>query len=374
LTGSGTVATPLAIANGQVVRSVNGLHDAVTLAAGSNVTVTPSGNTLTIAASGGAGGLSAVAHDTTLQGDGTSGTPLGVKLPASWTTTASSPAIEAVNSGSGTGGYFIGANGVIANAEASDGIGVIGSGHAFGVEGTTDSGGTGTGVHGESGSGPGVHGESSSGSGARGDSSTGDGVLGISGGASKAGVSGRNTAGGFGVYGQSSGDAGHFVGNVNVVGHLTKSSGTFKIDHPLDPAHKYLYHSFVESPDMMNIYNGEVTLDASGTAKVDLPDWFQALNRDFRYQLTALDTPQPGLFVSGRIQHNAFRIAGGVPGAAVSWTVTGIRHDAWANAHRVQVEETKPAAEQGTYLHPEVFGEPPSKSVERRLDDSTDRR
>src|ERR1700730_6502880 len=45
------------IANAQVVKSVNGLTDAVTLAAGSNVSITPSGNTLTLASTGGAWSL-----------------------------------------------------------------------------------------------------------------------------------------------------------------------------------------------------------------------------------------------------------------------------------------------------------------------------
>ncbi len=40
----------------------------------------------------------------------------------------------------------------------------------------------------------------------------------------------------------------------------------------------------------------------------------------------------------------------------VSWQVSGIRHDAYANAHRVTVEEEKPQNEQGSYLHPELFG------------------
>ena len=46
------------------------------------------------------------------------------------------------------------------------------------------------------------------------------------------------------------------AGNLDVTGTISKGGGTFKIDHPLDPTNKYLYHSFVESPDMMNIYNG----------------------------------------------------------------------------------------------------------------------
>lgn len=44
------------IATGQVVKSINTLKDDVTLEAGSNVTITPSGNKLTISASGGSGG------------------------------------------------------------------------------------------------------------------------------------------------------------------------------------------------------------------------------------------------------------------------------------------------------------------------------
>jgi hypothetical protein len=147
-------------------------------------------------------------------------------------------------------------------------------------------------------------------------------------------------------------------GNLNVNGNLSKSSGTFKIDHPLDPANKYLYHSFVESPDMMNIYNGVVLLDKHGKAIVDLPDYFEALNQDFRYQLTAVGAPGPNLYVAKEIAGNKFIIAGGKPGAKVSWQVTGIRHDAYADAHRVVPEEDK-GKERGTYLHPELFKQEP---------------
>lgn len=144
-------------------------------------------------------------------------------------------------------------------------------------------------------------------------------------------------------------------GNVSIKGNLSKGGGSFKIDHPLDPANKYLYHSFVESPDMMNIYNGVVTLDANGSAWITMPDYFQALNRDFRYQLTSLGRPQPNLYVAKEISHNRFKVAGGKAGGRVSWQITGIRHDAYANAHRVQVEVEKSTGERGTYLHPELF-------------------
>ncbi|BCW94249.1 MAG: hypothetical protein KatS3mg007_2143 [Thermoanaerobaculum sp.] len=180
--------------------------------------------------------------------------------------------------------------------------------------------------------------------------------------------SGRGVAGGSntgrGVYGwTASGVAGFFEGNVQVTGTLSKGGGSFKIDHPLDPEHKYLYHSFVESPDMKNVYDGNVVLDQNGEAWVELPEWFEALNRDFRYQLTALGGPGPNLYVAEEIAHNRFKIAGGRPGMKVSWQVTGIRKDPFAEAHRIPVEEEKPANEQGTYLHPKEWGQPEERHV-----------
>jgi len=162
------------------------------------------------------------------------------------------------------------------------------------------------------------------------------------------------------VYGwnlNTAGYAGYFAGDVHVNGTLTKSAGAFRIDHPLDPANSYLNHSFVESPDMKDLYDGVVTLDDSGQAWVQLPDWFEALNQDFRYQLTPIGQFAP-VFVSQEIQDNRFQIAGGSAGMRVSWLVTGIRHDAYAEAHRIPVEEDKPAGERGTYLYPELYGQP----------------
>lgn len=146
-------------------------------------------------------------------------------------------------------------------------------------------------------------------------------------------------------------------GNVGIAGTLTKGGGSFKIDHPLDPANKYLYHSFVESPDMKDIYDGVAILDANGETEIRLPDWFQALNRDFRYQLTCIGASAP-VYIAQEIQDNRFRIAGGSPGLKVSWQVTGIRQDAFANNHRIPVEEEKPMNERGHYLYPELFDAP----------------
>jgi hypothetical protein len=165
----------------------------------------------------------------------------------------------------------------------------------------------------------------------------------------------------------SGGQAAYFQGSVSIVGHLSKSSGSFKIDHPLDPANKYLYHSFVESPDMKNIYDGVATLDAQGSVWILMPDYFEALNQEFRYQLTSIGRPQPGIYIAQEISGNRFRISGGKPGGKVSWQVTGIRHDAYADAHRIKVEEEKPPQEQGRYLHPELFGAPPEQAIGYRM-------
>jgi hypothetical protein len=142
-------------------------------------------------------------------------------------------------------------------------------------------------------------------------------------------------------------------GDLNVVGNFSSGNKYFKIDDPLKPTSKYLYHSAVESPDMMNVYNGSITTDKHGMATVTLPDYFEALNKDFRYQLTAIGTLAQAT-VAKKIENNHFAIRTSKPGVEVSWQVTGIRHDAYANAHRLQVEEQKPPREQGHYLHPEL--------------------
>jgi hypothetical protein len=157
-------------------------------------------------------------------------------------------------------------------------------------------------------------------------------------------------------------DAGFFIGDVYVNGALSKASGSFKIDHPLDPANKYLYHSFVESPDMMNIYNGNIITDGSGTAVVSMPAWFEALNTDFRYQLTVIGQFAQAI-VESEIANGSFTIKTSKPGVKVSWQVTGIRQDAWANAHRIQVEVEKAPADQGHYIHPELFGHEGEPSI-----------
>jgi hypothetical protein len=152
-------------------------------------------------------------------------------------------------------------------------------------------------------------------------------------------------------------------GNLNVSGAIFAGTKDFKIDHPLDPENKYLYHASVESSEMMNIYTGTTLMDMSGSAIVSLPDWFEAVNGQFRYQLTAIGAPAPNLHIAREISHNQFVIGGGQPGMKVSWQVTGVRHDAYAKAHPLKASVAKPEGERGYYLHPELYGAP----MEKRL-------
>ncbi len=273
--------------------------------------------------------------------------------------------------------------------------GSIPSGGDFGVFGT--SGGSSgiprnipAGVWGDSGDGNGVVGQSGNGVGVGGGSAGGIGVSGRADGGvgvearSNSGTALHAVAAAGGLAAVFDGDAVHngnltvagvaalnivnvssvLTVNTVVAGSFSSNAKLFRIDHPVDPANKYLCHSSVESPDMKNVYDGVSVLDERGEAVVELPAWFEALNQDFRYQLTAIGAPGPNLYIAQEIHGNRFRIAGGSPRMKVSWQVTGVRHDPYADAHRVQVEEEKPAAERGYYLHPELYGQPRELSIE----------
>lgn len=155
------------------------------------------------------------------------------------------------------------------------------------------------------------------------------------------------------------------TGNLNVTGTIAKGGGTFRIDHPKDPANKYLIHSFVESPDMMNIYSGNVITDANGYATVELPGYFEAANKDFRYQLTVIGTFAQAI-VKEKISDNRFVVQTSEPNVEVSWSVTGIRADKFANANRVQPEMDKEI--KGTYVHPELYNVSTDHSVVKAVE------
>ena len=182
----------------------------------------------------------------------------------------------------------------------------------------------------------------------------GDGTIG---GFGVVGISGNTTGGGFDQ------EAGYFIGDVYATGQIGSGDSVVKMDHPLDPASKYLSHSAVVSSDMKTMYDGTVTTDASGQAVVELPDWFEALNRDFRYQLTVIGQFAQAI-VSTKIANHQFAIRTDKPNVEVSWQITGIRQDAWANAHRTPAELVKPDREKGFYLHPELYGATQEQGIE----------
>jgi len=276
---------------------------------------------------------------------GTSSSGFGVKGESSSST------------GSGVVGYATRQNGVnhgvYGRSDSTSGVGVAGlagagSGSTRGIQGYSLSA-----------QGIGVYGANAL-TGNAGELGTPDqGVYGENGSTSAKGSFGSHD---YGVYGSQHGGthSGYFNGDVQVNGTLTKSGGSFKIDHPLNPEHQYLSHSFVESPDMKNVYDGNVVTDDDGYATVTLPDWFEALNRDFRYQLTVISGGDQWALarVSRTIEDNRFVIQTSVPRIMVSWQVTGIRHDPWAEKHRIPVEEAKPDDLRGTYLNPELYGQP----------------
>ncbi len=311
---------------------------------------------------------------------------------------------------SATGGINYG---VYGRSVSTAGVGVYGhagatGGTTYGVFGHSDST-SGTGVRGlataASGSTIGMYGQSNSPDGwgvygyasatsgttrgvfGRADSANGRGVYGLSPGTSGIGVYGLATAtsgttygvfgwvnspNGYAMYGWSTGTsapyAGYFYGDVYVSGDFSVGgSKSFKIDHPLDPANRYLYHFAQESPEVQNVYNGVVTLDANGEAVVTLPAYFSALNTGpFRYQLTAIGAAMPNLHIAQEIQGNAFRIAGGVPGKKVSWEVTALRNDPYLRDYPARAEVDKPADEKGTYLYPQGYGQPETMGLDYR--------
>jgi len=161
----------------------------------------------------------------------------------------------------------------------------------------------------------------------------------------------------------SPGLAGNFVGAVKVTGLFSATVKLFKIDHPLDPGNKYLNHASVESSEMKTIYDGIAVLDAHGEAFVELPDWFDALNTSVRYQLTPIGVPAPDLHIAEEVSDNRFKIAGGPPRLKVCWQVTGVRHDSFARAQPLLVEEEKSAEERGYFLHPEHLGYPGERGI-----------
>jgi hypothetical protein len=255
----------------------------------------------------------------------------------------------------GESGAFSGVYGLSAGA-TSAGVWGEGTGSSgIGVRGVANGGG-GVGVYGSSTANTGVYGVSTNARGVWGQSGANQGVYGRTLGTANSSI---------GVAGEGNGGsswAGYFFGRSGSSGLVYAAGGAMQIDHPLDPANQYLNQSFVASPDMKSIYDGVVTTDDSGDAVVTLPAYVQALNGDFRYQLTVIGQFAQAI-VAQEIANDRFAIKTDQPNVKVSWQVTGIRKDLYAQQNQLSAEQEKSAAERGRYLHPELYGQPESRGV-----------
>jgi len=244
----------------------------------------------------------------------------------------------------------------------------------------------------------GVYGYSDVGSGVVGFRSTGG--TGVAGGiaslytVSSSGVVGYSgEADGYGVVGLADGGGAASSAHIAVLGYDMNSTAnsyaivaygdfaatggkSFIMDHPLDPANKFLKHYSIESNEILNVYRGTVRLDANGEAVVYLPDYFEAINTEFSYQLTPIGAPMPELYIKQEISGNRFVIGGGKPGMKVSWTIYARRNDLYVQHNRDKFRDVleKPAALKGKYLYPEFYGRSRAASIIQPREEQQNRR
>jgi len=167
----------------------------------------------------------------------------------------------------------------------------------------------------------------------------------------------------YGIFGQStSGWAGYFSGPVHVTGYLSKGSGSFVIDHPLDPENKLLRHNFVESPENLLIYRGKASLNSDGEAFVKMPEYFQALTKEDEASIHLTPVGRP--FLTGAEWNSDFTeiIIYGENNREVFWEVLADRDDPVIHELGRPVEEIKGGenslCEQGKLLYPAAYGYP----------------
>jgi len=247
----------------------------------------------------------------------------------------------------GHGVYGIGYNGAVGESNYETGFGLFGLNHGTAVNGNAVGAiGQGyVGVWGETDDGPaaGVYGQNVS-------ASVVDDNIGVWG-YGWMGVFGEtnDVSAGYGLF--SSGNSG--------------ASGTksFAIDHPLDPGNKILKHFSMESPEVLNLYRGTASINNNGEALVVLPDYFDQININFSYQLTAVGAPAPGLYIKQEINGGKFIIAGGIPGTKVCWTVYAERNDKFLQQHPEAKLTEVMKRKSNTYLMPELWNQPAERGV-----------
>lgn len=298
------------------------------------------------------------------------------------TTTATG--ILGTNTGTGNGvwGENSGTGVGVRGQSTSTGIGVFGFNNGAGNGILGNNTGTGRGVEGQSAlTGIGVFGlNSGTGVGVQGQSVTsGIGVIGFNTGAG-VGVQGQNSSTGTAVVGINTSLTGNGVVGETALGSAgfavfangdMGASGIkpFYIDHPTEPATKYLRHFALESNEVLNVYRGNVILDVNGEAIVTLPNYFEAINTNFSYNLTSIGSKSE-VFIKEEIQNNKFKIAGGLPNQKISWQVYAERNDAYLQQfpEKRAVEINKDANDSGKYLMPALFNQPKEKGIHHQND------
>lgn len=140
---------------------------------------------------------------------------------------------------------------------------------------------------------------------------------------------------------------------------------TFTIDHPEDPERKILKHFSIESNEVLNMYRGTEIFDANGKAVVNLPDYYDSINKNPSYQLTPIGAAMPNLYIESEISNGKFIIAGGEPNKKVSWQITSERNDPYLkqNPEQREVVVIKEGERNGKYLNPELYGQPKEKGM-----------
>lgn len=170
---------------------------------------------------------------------------------------------------------------------------------------------------------------------------------------------------GYNVFQVQADDEVYVIGDFNVI----NGSKNFILDHPLDPENENLAHNAVEGPGYYTFYQGRVVCDDAGEAWAELPDYFEALNTDFLYQLTCVGG-FANVYVAEEVHYNGFLIAGGEPGLTVCWQVTATRNDPWAQDHPYQAVREKEAAQRGRLFYPQGYGYPEEMSIARMHEDA----